>query len=117
MHLTLIYNVQLASMAQTTNNVWANMAAFAPNFVEDHVLAACLWGAFYIAECASYLADMDRAGGQFMTAFAAIPRMMMPIKLTAVKVLWLRSRFYQAPEARSHVAITTGVFSRLRKSV
>jgi hypothetical protein len=90
---------ELASLSGSSSNVWSMMAAYPPHFVQDHILAGCLWFAFYVAESAGILASWmePRASPvvshQVLASLAAVPKAIIPLKFTMAKALWLRSPF------------------------
>lgn len=89
--------MQMAALSATTSNVWHNMAAYPPHFVQDHVLAAGLWLGLYVCESAGILVNnLGMSYGPLIAWLAALPKTMVPAKFTLAKVLWLRSPYFRA---------------------
>ena len=108
--------VQMSTLASSTSNVWMNMSSYPPHFVQDHVLAGCLFVALYVAECAGILRSFTSdapAAGPLLVWLAALPKMMLPASFTPFKQMWLRSPYFSrvaAAESPTGVLPTTSLF-------
>ena len=75
--------MQIWDLSAQTANVWAMAkAAYAPQFVVDHVFAVCLWCVLYASEC---FGVRQASEGSLASFLAALPKALIPVKFTALK--------------------------------
>jgi hypothetical protein len=99
----VVQYMQMASISQSSSNVWSSASiAYAPQFVKDHVLAIVLMLVFYASESALVGPSVDQQRSNVAHFMAQLPKVLVPLKFTALKRFWLRFSGTTATELRPY---------------
>jgi hypothetical protein len=90
----------MAALSSNTHDVWLNMSTYPPHFVQDHVVAVCLWVALYMVESAGILSlwvddHNDQQSTTAMSWVAVFSKVLVPLNLTIFKALWLKNPYFK----------------------